>query len=264
MSIRISTTPVLLEKGLTCVSLPFRAEHGDTHGTSNSLNSSDPEYEGMLGKSQHEYCGYFNGMTPPNPTTVDEEGQTDLSSNTRKVDKEEDIKEPKAVKICHTALVDFLKELLKTISKEGHSSRDAHKMIVKKAAEKVLNALQPHQVPIDRVDKGSSFGIQAKALQGYGGLCKIINPGPSISVGLQFCTQVSAHGSNLNVWWAYLKLLRKKFSKIIGVQSSQLNHLGVLRRQQQQCKIDEDGFQKSAPGSNQTVTNSSNAACKSP
>ncbi|URE08380.1 hypothetical protein MUK42_28638 [Musa troglodytarum] len=163
-----------LDKGLTCVSLPFRAEHGDTHGTSNgimsreSLNSSDPEYEGMLGKSQHEYCGYFNGMTPPNPTTVDEEGQTDLSSNTRKVDKEEDIKEPKAVKICHTALVDFLKELLKTISKEGHSSRDAHKMIVKKAAEKVLNALQPHQVPIDRVDKGSSFGIQAKALQGYG------------------------------------------------------------------------------------------------
>ncbi|CAL9091281.1 unnamed protein product [Musa acuminata var. zebrina] len=47
-----------------------------------SLNSSDPGYEGMLGKSWHEYCGYFNGMAPPDRTTVDEEGQTDLSSNT--------------------------------------------------------------------------------------------------------------------------------------------------------------------------------------
>ncbi|THU48702.1 hypothetical protein C4D60_Mb06t01780 [Musa balbisiana] len=269
MSIRISTTPILLEKGpgirLTYVSPPFGAEHG--YNVKKSLNSSDPGYEGMLGKSWHEYCGYFNGMAPPNPTTVDEEGQTDISSNTRKVDKGEDIKESKAEKIFHTALVDFVKQLLKTIWKEGHSSRDAHKMIVKKAAEKVINALQPHHVPIDRVDKGSSFGIQAKALEGYGGLCKIINPGPSISVGLQFCTQISAHGSNLNVWWAYLKLLCKKFSKIIGVQSSQLNHLGVLHRQQQQCKIDEDGFQKSALGSEQPniVTNSSNAAaCKPP
>ncbi|CAL9188441.1 unnamed protein product [Musa hybrid cultivar] len=136
-----------------------------------SLNSSDPGYEDMLGKSWHEYCGYFNGMAPPDPTTVDEEGQTDLSSNTRKVDKGEDVKESKAVKIFHTALVDFVKELLKTIWKEGHSSRDAHKMIVKKAAEKVLNALQPHHVPIDRVDKGSSFCIQTKSLKGYGGLC---------------------------------------------------------------------------------------------
>ncbi|KAJ8478145.1 hypothetical protein OPV22_021872 [Ensete ventricosum] len=137
-----------------------------------SFNSSDPGYEGML-------------------------------------DKGEDIKESKAAKKFHTALVDFVKELLKTIWKEGHSSRDAHKMIVKKAAEKVLNALQPHQVPNSRVDKGLSFGIQAKAFKRLWRVMENSKPGPSISVGVQFCTQISAHGSDLNVWWAYINYLIK-------------------------------------------------------
>jgi len=56
-------------------------------------------------------------------------------------------KESKAMKIFRAALVDFVKELIKPSWREGHLSKDAHKIVVKKAVEKVLGALQTHQIP---------------------------------------------------------------------------------------------------------------------
>ncbi|GMI72296.1 hypothetical protein HRI_000898900 [Hibiscus trionum] len=57
-------------------------------------------------------------------------------------------KESKAARHFHAALVDLIKELLKPSWREGHISKDAHNTIVKKAVDKVLGSIQPHQVPI--------------------------------------------------------------------------------------------------------------------
>ncbi|KAE8715177.1 protease-related family protein [Hibiscus syriacus] len=48
----------------------------------------------------------------------------------------------------HAALVDLIKELLKPTWREGHLGKDAHNIIVKKAVDKVLGSIQPHQFPI--------------------------------------------------------------------------------------------------------------------
>ncbi|KAL3851341.1 hypothetical protein ACJIZ3_013223 [Penstemon smallii] len=52
-----------------------------------------------------------------------------------------------ALKYFQSALIDFVKELVKPTWKEGLMSKDAHKMIVKKAADKVLTTLESHQIP---------------------------------------------------------------------------------------------------------------------
>ncbi|KAL6839312.1 hypothetical protein ACP4OV_030984 [Aristida adscensionis] len=44
-------------------------------------------------------------------------------------------------------LAEHVKELIKPIWKEGYLSKDAHKLIVKKAVDKVINSIQPNQVP---------------------------------------------------------------------------------------------------------------------
>ncbi|KAG1347418.1 putative Zinc finger CCCH domain-containing protein 55 [Cocos nucifera] len=74
--------------------------------------------------------------------------EADLGNNTRnQVYKARNDKESKALRIFRVALVDFVKELVKPFWREGHLSKDAHKMIVKKAVEKVIDSLQPHQIP---------------------------------------------------------------------------------------------------------------------
>lgn len=56
-------------------------------------------------------------------------------------------KESKVMRHFRSALVDFVKELLKPAWREGHISKDAHNTIVKKAADKVLSTMQSHQIP---------------------------------------------------------------------------------------------------------------------
>ncbi|XP_075513712.1 protein FRIGIDA-ESSENTIAL 1-like [Primulina tabacum] len=55
--------------------------------------------------------------------------------------------ESKALKYFHAALVEYVKELVKPSWREGLMSRDAHKIIVKSAVDKVLSTLQPEQIP---------------------------------------------------------------------------------------------------------------------
>ncbi|XVF27606.1 hypothetical protein REPUB_Repub14bG0122800 [Reevesia pubescens] len=57
------------------------------------------------------------------------------------------LKESKAMRHFHAALVDLIKELLKPTWREGHLSKDAHNTIVKKAVDKVFGTIQPHQIP---------------------------------------------------------------------------------------------------------------------
>ncbi|KAI9076994.1 hypothetical protein K1719_041070 [Acacia pycnantha] len=45
------------------------------------------------------------------------------------------------------ALVDHVKEILSPVWLEGHLSKDVHNMIVKKSVDKIISALQPHQIP---------------------------------------------------------------------------------------------------------------------
>ncbi|KAK8961449.1 Zinc finger CCCH domain-containing protein 36 [Platanthera guangdongensis] len=73
--------------------------------------------------------------------------EAELGSEWRNLDKNRNIKESKAYRIFHSALVDFVKELLKPYWRDGQVSKDSHKTIVKKSVEKVLSALQSHQVP---------------------------------------------------------------------------------------------------------------------
>lgn len=53
----------------------------------------------------------------------------------------------RTLKYFHAALVEFVKELLKPTWHEGVISKDAYKMIVKKTIGKVLDTLEPHQIP---------------------------------------------------------------------------------------------------------------------
>lgn len=55
--------------------------------------------------------------------------------------------ESKAFKCFQSALIGYAKELLKPAWRGGFLSKDAHKLIVKKAVDKVLRKLQPHQIP---------------------------------------------------------------------------------------------------------------------
>lgn len=53
----------------------------------------------------------------------------------------------KTLKSFQNALVEFVKELVKPTWREGLLSRDAHKLIVKKAVDKVLSTMQSDQIP---------------------------------------------------------------------------------------------------------------------
>lgn len=56
-------------------------------------------------------------------------------------------KEGRGLTLLRTAVAEHVKEVLKPTWREGHMSKEAFKTIAKKAVDKVLGAIQPHQVP---------------------------------------------------------------------------------------------------------------------
>lgn len=56
-------------------------------------------------------------------------------------------KESKATRHFRSALIELVKEILKPKWREGHLKKDVHNTVVKKTLDKVLGALQSHQVP---------------------------------------------------------------------------------------------------------------------
>ncbi|KAL0398567.1 UNVERIFIED_CONTAM: protein FRIGIDA-ESSENTIAL 1 [Sesamum radiatum] len=79
--------------------------------------------------------------------------------------------ESKAFKYFQSALIEFVKELVKPTWREGLMSKDAHKLIVKKAVDKVLSTLQPNQIPSTgesvNLYLSSSKPKLAKLVEGY-------------------------------------------------------------------------------------------------
>lgn len=97
-------------------------------------------------------------------------GEIDVDQ-THANEKPRSIKEIKAMKVFRTALAELAKELLKPTWREGHMSKEAFKLIVKKAVDKVAGSLQSHQIPNtqERIDQylESSRVKFAKLVEGY-------------------------------------------------------------------------------------------------
>ncbi|XP_073272329.1 protein FRIGIDA-ESSENTIAL 1-like isoform X2 [Primulina huaijiensis] len=81
------------------------------------------------------------------------------------------LNESKALKYFHAALVEYVKEMVKPTWREGLMSKDAHKIIVKKAVEKVLSTVQPDQIPNTAESIKSYLSISqvklSKLVEGY-------------------------------------------------------------------------------------------------
>ncbi|XP_049401986.1 uncharacterized protein LOC125865783 isoform X1 [Solanum stenotomum] len=75
------------------------------------------------------------------------------------------------MKHFRAALVELVKELLKPTWHEGLLMRDAYKMIVKKAVEKIINSLTPDQVPDTTESINQYLSVSetkvAKLIEGY-------------------------------------------------------------------------------------------------
>ncbi|KAJ4703518.1 Zinc finger CCCH domain-containing 27-like protein [Melia azedarach] len=87
-----------------------------------------------------------DGSRPDKELKVDRLRQKNVMDLEHKTDGDVR-KESKTAKYFRAGLVDFVKELLKPTWREGRLSKDAHNTIVKKAVDKVLSTLQPHQIP---------------------------------------------------------------------------------------------------------------------
>ncbi|KAG6504869.1 hypothetical protein ZIOFF_037217 [Zingiber officinale] len=115
----------------------------DANKSANSFTSASDTATVAPGLTTNDEKGNIPRITDPAPIN-----DAKVGNNMRDVNNlDNNIMESKSMKMVYAALVDFLKELLKPWWKEGHLSRDTHKLIVKKTTEKVLGALQPHQVP---------------------------------------------------------------------------------------------------------------------
>ncbi|XP_042438604.1 protein FRIGIDA-ESSENTIAL 1-like [Zingiber officinale] len=142
------------------VGAPIAGDSKSVYDATRSVNSFTSATVGILGTSKpmHECSINTTAISPGLTTNAEEKGQIpDLAIHPRvdkselgdnsSIEKVKSARESKEMKIFHAALVDYLKKLLKPSWKEGRLNKDTHKLIAKKAAEKVLGALQPHQVP---------------------------------------------------------------------------------------------------------------------
>lgn len=132
---------------------------GETMGTNNDVKNSgsnSPKEEkasrGVLGKDKAEMKkGFHDSTLQKNGITLKKE--TEMAKDRRKNElnleggRDGEQRESKEMKNFRIALIDFIKELVRPAWLEGRMSKDAHKMVVKKAVEKVLSTVQPHQTP---------------------------------------------------------------------------------------------------------------------
>lgn len=86
-----------------------------------------------------------DGTSRTRELKVDRVRQNEETEVDLKTDGEQ--KESKVLKHFRAALVDSVKELVKPRWHEGRLSKDAHKMVVKKAVDKVLGTFQPDEIP---------------------------------------------------------------------------------------------------------------------
>ncbi|RWR73021.1 zinc finger CCCH domain-containing protein 36-like protein isoform X1 [Cinnamomum micranthum f. kanehirae] len=106
------------------------------------LHIADVETGTSVAKAVESLGDHDHKVSSVNTDEVDLDG-----SAKHQMEKSRHSKNAKATKLFHAALVDFVKELVKPSWREGHLSKDSHKMIVKKAVDKVLSTLRLHQIP---------------------------------------------------------------------------------------------------------------------
>ncbi|KAL2980257.1 hypothetical protein AAZX31_13G219800 [Glycine max] len=142
-------------------------------------------YQGKMGMGQHTFEVADNKKKERDLTECDARCHGEGSGRKKKrVDRDKknhemDVdfqmdgsmqKESKALKFFRAVLIDHVKELLKPAWHEGRLSKDTHIMIVKKSVDKVVNTLEPHQIPtIDTAKQyvSSSQVKIAKLVNGY-------------------------------------------------------------------------------------------------
>lgn len=173
-NVTIRTSPITIVHNMSSQPIdgdPILSGHALAYSSQKPLNSLHHSTEDIFdeGTSAHQFNGHIAPLAATGPDTVDagkismpkdekhwvphvtdgeNVNEEDLGNNTRnQVDKARNDKESKALRIFRVALVDVVKELVKPFWREGRLSKDAHKMIVKKAVEKVIGSLQPHQIP---------------------------------------------------------------------------------------------------------------------
>jgi hypothetical protein len=77
----------------------------------------------------------------------EKEGRSRAGRGKEGRDKEGGEKEGRGLTLVRAAVTEYVKDVLKPTWREGHMSKEAFKTIAKKAVDKVLGALQPHQIP---------------------------------------------------------------------------------------------------------------------
>lgn len=137
------------------------ATEAETRGTSvvDWLNGTIPIEENHLGPSHAKDTTKRSKINDDHASSHQNDGSRhkhDLKLGRARQDNEMDVgpkmdgnvlKESKALRHFRAALIELVKELLKPTWRDGHLSKDAHNMIVKKVVDKVLSTLQSHQVP---------------------------------------------------------------------------------------------------------------------
>ncbi|KAJ8761535.1 hypothetical protein K2173_001670 [Erythroxylum novogranatense] len=167
----------------------------ECNGDKGSMSSHIRFPENLLDKNERPFVPRYpeeeNASTTSCVKNIPKKNKVDVDHNARKVSdgsrhkrfmSNDDIevdqktegdvaKETKALRHFRAALVDFVKDILKPTWREGHLSKDAHNMIVKKTVEKVVSALQTHQAPatVDSIKQylSSSQLKITKLVEGY-------------------------------------------------------------------------------------------------
>lgn len=171
----------VLDKSCHAIERDSLATEADTGGTSvDWKNGTLPKGENLCGISHaNDTTTKRRKLNDDHASSHQNDGsrhKKDLKLSRARQDNEMDVgpkmdgnvhKESKAQRHFRAALIDLVKELLKPKWRDGHLSKDAHNMIVKKVVEKVLSTLQSHQIPptMELVEQYlSSFGSKITKL----------------------------------------------------------------------------------------------------
>lgn len=112
------------------------------------LRSANVRYitKGSTTNTDNDYVNQTDKLIEKTKSKIDTDGQTSEMDVDLKID-EDMLRDSKALKHFRVTLIDFVKELVKPTWREGNLSKDAHKMIVKRAVDRVLSTLPTHQIP---------------------------------------------------------------------------------------------------------------------
>ncbi|KAL2473646.1 uncharacterized protein Fot_49382 [Forsythia ovata] len=113
-------------------------QSNDLHSTGDNdpkVNISSSNRDSKQGEPMHK--------TDPEVDEVRLKNENDIDFKTNLYVQ----KESKAMRHFQAVLVEYVKDLVKPTWLDGLLSKEAHKVIVKKAVDKVLSSFQPHQIP---------------------------------------------------------------------------------------------------------------------